>query len=342
MRHIAHSTRAACLSVLVFLLCAQPAAADLVGYWSFDDETASDLSGNENNGEVLGLDFSEDVPNDVGRSLRVFDGGTVRVTSSESLGMADTLTVAYWMKADNGDQGSNWNGPMGKISDPREAGGWEMQRFEDQSRLDIRIDTPGADGGPNAVRGNLTGTFDDVWVHVAWTVDSGMWASYLDGEFVANGDYPHGDGFANEADLFFGNRGNCCAYTGLLDEIALYNNVISEEEIMNLAAGIPPLMLPENPGDFNGDGVVDTVDYNIMVSNFNETFPVLESFEKGDTNLNGRVDLRDFLNFREIFDVPAGAVAASVPEPMGTTLGMSGLIATALALACKRRKVVRT
>jgi hypothetical protein len=202
---------AVCFSALFFLLFAYPAKADLVGFWSFDGEDAADLSGNGNDGEVLGLDFSDDVPNGGGNSLNVFDGGTVQIANSESLAMADMMTVAFWMKAANADQGSNWNGTMGKVGDPREAGGWETQRFDDQSRLDIRIDTS---GGPNSVRGNLTGTYEDTWVHVAWTVDTGQWASYLDGTMVANGDYPHGDGFANESDLFFGNRGNCCPYTG--------------------------------------------------------------------------------------------------------------------------------
>ncbi len=319
---------------MIFLLGAHPAAADLVGFWRFDDETANDFSGKENNGEILGLGFSDDVPNGAGKSLNVVDGGTVRVPHSESLGMGDTLSVAYWMKASNDDQGGDWNGTMGKISDPREDGGWEMQRFENQSRIDLRIDTSGA---ANSVFGNLTGTFDDEWVHVAWTVDSGEWVSYRNGELVESGTYAHGDGFANESDLFFGNRGNCCAYTGLLDEIGLWNNVLSEEEIVNLAAGIPPLLQPDNPGDFNGDGAIDTADFNVMASNFNTQFPILESYEKGDFNLNGLVELRDFTSFRRVFNAPVAATA-SVPEPMGMTLAMSGLAAMAFALTRRRRR----
>jgi hypothetical protein len=259
MRHVAYATRAAFLVALIFLCFARPAVADLVGFWSFDDETATDLSGNGNDGVINGLQFSDDVPNASGKSLDVFGGGTVRIPHSDSLGMADTLSIAFWMKANNDDQGSNWNGTMGKIGTPRESSGWETQRWDVQSRIDIRIDTS---GGSNSVRGNLTGTFDDEWVHVAWTVDTGQWESFLNGELVESGTYPHGDGFANENDLFLGNRANCCAYTGLLDEVGIWNHVLTLEEIEALAAGNSPVA-PRGvlqPGDADQDLDFDQLD----------------------------------------------------------------------------------
>ena len=43
---------------------------------------------------------------------------------SDSLAIAETMTVAFWMRADNADQTAHWNGPLGKISDPRADGGF--------------------------------------------------------------------------------------------------------------------------------------------------------------------------------------------------------------------------
>lgn len=242
MRSIENAGCVALLAALSFFSFGSPAAADLVGYWSFDDETADDLSANGNDGFVNGaVEFRNDVPNGTGMSIYFpgQGGSNVQVPHSDSLGMADTLSVAYWIKADNADQTAAWNGPMGKISDPRTDGGWEFQRFNEQSRLDIRIDT--LNGVENAVHGNLTGTFDDEWVHVAWTVDQGEWASYLDGELMDLGTYEHGDGFGNENDLYIGCRGTWCAFTGLLDEVGIWDSVLTEEEIADLAAGNSPV-----------------------------------------------------------------------------------------------------
>jgi hypothetical protein len=217
-------------------------AAELVGYWSFDGETADDLSGFDNHGQIVNFpEFNTDTPNGGGYSISFLgDGGRVDVPHSDSLDLADTMTIAFWIKADNDDQGdAAWNGPMNKAAgEPRI--GWEFQRFDASSRLDMRVDT---DEAENSVFGNLTGTFDDIWTHVAWTVDQGNWESYLDGEFVSSGTYPHGSGFANDAaNLVFGCRaGNWCAFVGSLDEIALWDEVLPAEEISELAGGATPI-----------------------------------------------------------------------------------------------------
>ena len=47
MRYVNYLGRAASLAALFLFTCGNAANADLVGYWSFDDETADDLSGND-------------------------------------------------------------------------------------------------------------------------------------------------------------------------------------------------------------------------------------------------------------------------------------------------------
>ena len=153
MRYVNYLGRAASLAALFFFTCGNAANADLVGYWSFDDETADDLSGNDNHGFVNNAVFSDDLPNDTGKSLELFDGDSVVVPHSDSLGMADTMSIAYWIKADDADQSANWNGPMSKSPGNDPVSGWEFQRFDAESRLDIRIDT---DAQGNTVEGNLT------------------------------------------------------------------------------------------------------------------------------------------------------------------------------------------
>jgi hypothetical protein len=84
------------------------------------------------------------------------------------------------------------------------------------------------------------------------------------------------------------------------------------------------------PGDFNADGIVDSVDYQIMLTNFNAD----GSFGEGDMDYSGHVDMADFLEFREVYSSQASP-AAAVPEPAA---GLSALIAFgALCRAARRR-----
>ncbi len=83
------------------------------------------------------------------------------------------------------------------------------------------------------------------------------------------------------------------------------------------------------PGDFNEDGVLDLTDFGILAANFNQSFDVTESFSRGDINLDRRVDLRDFLGFRQIFNDRA---VAAVPEPSSVMLGFLVLGAMVVCL----------
>ncbi len=256
-----------CLAALFLLASSVPASADLVGWWNFDDEEALDLSGKGNDGTDNGVTYTDDTYNNSGFALDIVPNTSVVVPHSDSLDLNDTMTIAFWMKADNDLQPNNWNGPMSKSADVPDRLGWEFQRFDDQSRLDIRVDT---DEGANSVRGNVTGTYDDDWVHVAWTLDEGEVVSFLDGELIEIGAYPHGDGFANEeADFVIGCRAeNWCVFEGLLDDIGIWNEVLSDEAIEALAAGKPPVGPPDppdnEPGDYNKDGVLDAADVDLQ------------------------------------------------------------------------------
>ena len=86
------------------------------------------------------------------------------------------------------------------------------------------------------------------------------------------------------------------------------------------------------PGDFNGDDVVDASDFAILAENFDTG----TSFENGDINFDGRVDLRDFAQFRAIFNSQAPG-AAAVPEPNGFVLVVSSVLLVSLV----RRRTMR-
>ena len=95
----------------------------------------------------------------------------------------------------------------------------------------------------------------DGWIHAAWTYDgeTDTGKIYLDGELDWEGAKraPNGNG-----NLIIGGRnGGGAGYVGLIDEVAIWEDVQSEEFIASLAEGASPF--PENNTDDDNDGLPD-------------------------------------------------------------------------------------
>ena len=83
-------------------------------------------------------------------------------------------------------------------------------------------------------------------------------------------------------------------------------------------------------GDFNGDGAINTADFEILKANF----LVGTTVEQGDYNLDGQVNLVDFNALKA---AAAGGGATAVPEPSGFSM----LIVLLGALSVFRRRFSR-
>lgn len=73
-----------------------------------------------------------------------------------------------------------------------------------------------------------------------------------------------------------------------------------------------------NPADFNHDGVVDLLDYDVLSGNFGKDTGVV--FEHGDTDNSGTVDFEDFVRLALNFGDTSETLAPPVPEPAGVGL----------------------
>lgn len=79
----------------------------------------------------------------------------------------------------------------------------------------------------------------------------------------------------------------------------------------------------QNPGDVNGDGVVNTLDLNIIVGNWQKTG---ETFSQGDLNDDGVVNTLDLNQVIGNWQKTYSASVIAVPEPTSLCLlGLGGL-----------------
>ena len=211
----------------------------LVGLWSFEEgedlTIAYDSSGNDNNGEICGADYT---PDQWGGQALSFNGVDeyVSVPDSASLDLSGEITVEAWIKV---DVHKNHNAIVIKGEDGAEnyellltSSGllYSTIKFMDGTRYYPSV--------PSAIT-------DTEWHHVAMTYKPGEWRIYVDGVKMAErtdiSKYP----LTNNIPLFIGAeqyQGSFRAerfFNGYIDEVRIYDYALSPDTIADHhAAGI--------------------------------------------------------------------------------------------------------
>ncbi len=215
----------------------------LVGLWEFEGN-AIDTSGNGHDGTLEnGASFSDDVPDGAtGQSLSVGGEQHVLVPHSDTLSIANAITMAAWVKP-IGDQG--WDGILAKNpsdgSDPNHAGNYEL-RIENGDRFLHFLHQQGEANDTVFHQGLASIITADAWTHIAVTADtaSGDVQFYINGELSETlADVIAIDAFpTNGSPLYIGSRADLfTAMDGLLDDVALFNRALSAEEVAQVMAG---------------------------------------------------------------------------------------------------------
>jgi hypothetical protein len=112
------------------------------------------------------------------------------------------------------------------------------------------------------------------WTHVAFTKDVNETGSagagtntsalkfYMNGSLVESGDISQPGATTPSRYLFAAGRSGTSYYSGGIDEVRIYDEVLDATAIAALAAG-----LPAAPGDFNNDHKVNAADYVLWRKN---------------------------------------------------------------------------
>ena len=208
----------------------------LVGFWNFDDGSATDISSNGYDGTLEGdATITEASINNLGgepiKSILSTYGGTIdqnKVLNLDGDGdyvltpitnlSGDELTIQYWFR-----------GTSLQSAVRQQSSGWIVAGWNGKHIIANDDGVNGLNIGEESLDGN--------WHHVtlSWKRNSESgFASYLDGELVDSrdsSDVPIPD---YDSNVFFGAFNGVGEFSnGQLDEIAIWNKALSPEEVKN-------------------------------------------------------------------------------------------------------------
>jgi hypothetical protein len=227
------------ISILLPFQALAKEVAGLILYLPFDDgsgDTAKDLSGKGNNGKITGAKWTA---GKYGKALD-FDGKSfVEVASSGTLeALVDEMTVMAWINPKL--TGNAWQGIVTKGNDAAE-------HFELLLNIDGHVHTAQifADGRKVADRAGKTLNAGE-WQHLAITYKPGKWIYYLNAEVKNDSALANAKLGPDGKPVVIGDEKPLSRlYQGIIDEVAIFNKALSQDEIKNMMGGISSLLSVE-------------------------------------------------------------------------------------------------
>ena len=196
---------------------------NIVGIWLFEEgkgDNTEDASGNGHDGEISGAKW---VDGKFGKALEFAGAQFVTVADAPELQIGDQLTMQAWFFA-------------------KDIGDWRQIIAKSDEYL-LRIDPPQEGnkmsafvkpGGSWEPRASAAVPEEETWIHFAAVYDSGSKGSelkvFVDG--VASGQSARPGKIANTVNpVEFGRWGGGSYFVGIIDEVAIFNVALEEDDI---------------------------------------------------------------------------------------------------------------
>jgi hypothetical protein len=218
---------------------------NLIGWWKLDDgsgTTALDWSGHDNHG-ALGNNP---------QWVFGYDGGAIEFNGTNYIDLptglvgTDKGTVCMWIKTTQGTRGHIFYGSEGTSGDG----------FGSQNEFHVNIGSSGQveffleGGDAGDVRLRTSSINDDTWLHVAatWDINSDMMLYVNGGTPVSNSH--NGNNFNLAGRIRLGRPNDYERYyIGSLDDLRLYDYVLTQEEIAETMKGDTRLASDPSPAN---------------------------------------------------------------------------------------------
>ena len=201
----------------------------LVGWWRFEENTL-DSSNYNNHGTAYGENYTEGI---IGKAYS-FDGSTsyINCGNDSSLSSLDGLSISAWVKTDSF---------YGGIVVKGQEGTWQNNEYglrSSSNQIRFYITNEYNFGGLDPLIDNTYTTLPTTdWFHyVARTSkDLGKLEVYINGQLVEETARTVNDlGGTKNRILYIGKGYSTTFFTGLLDEIRIYNKALTPEEIKEI------------------------------------------------------------------------------------------------------------
>jgi len=235
---------------------AQPPVEGLIAHWSFDEgsgTTAQDSAGN-NTGTLYngpswvtgraGYALSLDGINDY---VEINDNNDLDLTGGE-------FTLSAWIYPESYGGGLN-----GRIIDhgggSEGSGGWSLLVNDYQNSSNLRLSTKDENTW-NHIYSNINSIGLNTWQHVAVTMGSGTVTFYVNGQIAGQAsDVPAPTDRNSPVRIGMRATDVLRAFTGVIDDVRMYDRALSYQEIINLYNLFPPLSDTTPPVISNGQPV---------------------------------------------------------------------------------------
>ncbi|MFO8078029.1 MAG: LamG-like jellyroll fold domain-containing protein [Thermoplasmatota archaeon] len=223
-------------------------ASDEISIWHFDEDSGGIAfdSSDGNDGTIHGATWTTGVQN----SALSFDGDNdyVYVADSENLNFKGNFTAMAWVKwTIDPETGDSWANILNKGRDAQ----WQIQHSYDNSQFEFAVNTENTRHWADS----STEVKEGVWYHVAGIYDGSEIRIYVNGSYENQYDLT-GDVFVTDYPVNIGRRSvfNDRYFTGIIDEVYLYNRTLSAEELLNYYNQTKPDMLElVSSWEFNED-----------------------------------------------------------------------------------------
>lgn len=204
----------------------------IVGMWLLDEtkgDVISDSSGNKHDGKITGQ--AKWIKGQFGNALEIGAANFAKVLHADDLTLK-TFTVTLWMSTKSS---GNWIGVLSK-SHNNPTRNYTVYIHKDKNTASISIGSE-AGGNWNDTSGT-TVVNDGEWHHVAISFDDNTDVGRVFTDGVKEGQYTVATKVPqNNADVTFAawhHGGGNSGFTGLLDEIAIFNVALEEADVNDI------------------------------------------------------------------------------------------------------------
>ena len=221
----------------------------LVLYFPFEEGEGvlvNDVSRNGNDGEIKGdVVWSQDGKYSKALKFNAKDG-YILVATSPSLQIDTEVTIMAWIKWAN--SGDAWLAIMasGKQGGPWETYGMFVHRASKRLYFPVNLQSGFTLWPTNT---SPEGTIEpEIWQHICGTYDGDTARIYVDGNLVAE-ILRESELVPTRMDLRIGHRlGSQLFFSGLMDEVAIFEKALKEDEIKAAMTGLEEFMMVEPGG----------------------------------------------------------------------------------------------